>query len=441
MDAEASLGVVCDVIDELLVKAARSRVEITHIVMCSFWHSLMGVDRNGRPTTPVLGWADTRSGEYSAKLKKRFDETEVHDRTGAHFHSSFWPAKLLWIGNELPKAFAATETWMGFGDFVALHLTGHPRTSVSMASATGVFHQRSCDWDDELLRYLKITRKQLPYVSRSQESFPLSQTTIDHWPQLKNTHVLPGVGDGAADHIGSCGIGKDRASLMVGTSAAMRIAYEGQAPRHVPQGLWCYRIDERRVIIGGALSDGGNLYEWCARNLSLPRDANEQLRHRPPGEYDVAVLPFFFGERSTGYREHARGAILGVTAESDGLDILQACMEAVAYRIAAISDRLTQVAKPAIITASGGALQRSAAWPQMIADVLGREITLSRAEESASRGTVLLALESLGKIDNIASLEFPEGPTLAFDPARHASYKKGRARHEAALSKAYGTES
>ena len=28
----------------------------------SFWHSLMGIDGAGEPTTPVLYWADTRSG-------------------------------------------------------------------------------------------------------------------------------------------------------------------------------------------------------------------------------------------------------------------------------------------------------------------------------------------------------------------------------------------
>jgi gluconokinase len=438
MDPELAVATVFSTVDELLAKAVRRDLEITHVALCSFWHSLMGVDNKGRPTTPVLGWADTRSGSFSAMLKKRFNEAAVHDRTGAHFHSSFWPAKLLWVRKGSPDAFAATHTWMGFGDYVALQLTGKAVTSISMASATGIFDQRRGDWDNELLRYLKVRRDQLPKVAGSASS--LVRKITKRWPLLTNAQLLPAIGDGAADHVGSCGIGKGRASLMVGTSAAMRVAYQGEPPKRVPQGLWCYRIDERRVILGGALSDGGNLYEWCRRNFALPTGIEEQIRDRPPASHGINVLPFFHGERSTGYREQIRGEITGLTAESDNIDVLQASMEAVGYRLAEIYERLGRVSKIKSIVASGGALGRSSVWPQVIADILGRDITLSTAQESASCGTVLLALESLGKIDSIAGLEFPEGPTLAFDPARHAAYKKGRAGHEEALSKAYGTE-
>jgi len=439
MDPLAAFATVSSTVDELLGKPGMRSVSPTHIALCSFWHSLLGIDSGGKPTIPVLGWADTRSGRYSAQLKKRFDEAEVHDRTGAHFHSSFWPAKLLWIRKECPDAFAATETWMGFGDYVAMRLTGRRVTSVSMASATGIIDQARCDWDDQLLRYLKVPRTHLPEIAPSGTGLELNRTAAKRFPQLKNTLLLPAIGDGAADHVGSAGLGKDRASLMVGTSAAMRVAFSGPAPKRVPRGLWCYRIDERRVVVGGALSDGGNLYDRCTTNFGLVPKSGD-FRALSPAASGITVLPFFHGERSTGYREDIQGAILGVTAENTVIEILHAAMEAVAYRIAAISDGLAKVSKLKTIVASGGALQRSPVWAQMIADVLGRDLKLSAAEESASRGTVLLALESLGKIDCIDSLESSEGPTLAFDPARHAAYKKARARHEAAISKAYGTE-
>jgi gluconokinase len=397
MEAVAAFAIVGEVIDKVLAKASRRDVEITHVAMCSFWHSLIGVDSRGKPTTPVLGWADTRSRNYSSELKRKFDESEVHNRTGAHFHSSFWPAKLLWQRHEHPKAFARTTKWMGFGDYAALRLTGASVASISMASATGIFDQRKCDWDRELPHYLKIKRTQLPEVARAGASFQFTRKLLIRWPQLSTAVLLPSIGDGAADHIGSCGVGKSRASLMVGTSAAMRVAYEGSPAQRVPGGLWCYRIDDKRVILGGALSDGGNLYEWCRHRFKLSKNVEDEIRRRDPSRPLPTVLPFFHGERSTGYDEDARGSIVDLLPTHDGVDVLHAAMFAVAGRLAEVNTQLRKVARIEKIVASGGALRKSPLWREMISEAVGRALDLTTSNESALFGTVLLALE---RIDN-----------------------------------------
>ncbi len=431
MNAEAALKCVVAAIDGVLEKA--KRFEITHVAICAFWHSLLGVDANNRPTTKVLGWADTRSREYSALLKKRFDESAIHDRTGGHFHSSFWPAKLLWLRREMPDAFERTVQWMSFSDYVALKLFGTGVTTVSMASATGVFDQRKCDWDREMLRYLKVKRRQLPSITDG----PLRLTAVNarRWPQLKDTVWLPAIGDGTADHVGACGIGKGRASLMIGTSAAMRVAYKGQPPARVPGGLWSYRIDRERVIVGGALSDGGNLYQKFKRDLRLPKTAENEMAVRGAAAHGLTVLPFFFGERSTGYREDAEGAIVGTDPDVDAIDLLQAAMEGVAFRLAEVHDRLKRVARIKTIVASGGALRASPIWTQIVADVLGLDLCVTEDQESASRGAVLLALESLGKIESIDERSFSEGSKLEHHPACHIAYRRARRQHQTAYKK------
>ena len=187
---------------------------------------------------------------------------------------------------------------------------------------------------------------------------------------------------------------------MVGTSAAMRVAYLGEPPERIPDGLWCYRVDRKRVIVGGALSDGGNLYALIKKRFKLSGNVDRLVAERDAAD-GLVVIPFFHGERSTGYDEDARGAIIGMTADHDGIDVLRAAMEGVAFRLADIFERLSTVADIHEIVASGGALRDSPVWTQIIADVLGRDLTLNDASESSSRGAVLLALESLGKIDNI----------------------------------------
>jgi gluconokinase len=402
IDAEKALSHVVASIDQLLEKTSKIKGEITYVASCSFLHSLIGVDAKGKPTTKVFGWADTRSHEYSSVLKKRFDERVVHNRTGAHLHSSFWPAKLLWLRKDFPDVFAKTAKWISFSDFVALRLLGEATTSISMASATGIFDIRKCTWDTELLKFLQINPTALPAITGTDSTtFTLNKKFADRWPLLKDAKWFPAIGDGMADNLGAGCVTKNKAALMIGTSAAMRIAYPGEPPKNVPDGLWCYRIDRKRVIIGGALSDGGNLFHWLKSNLKLPKEYENEIRRRKTAAHGLTFQPFLFGERSTGYNENAQGAILGLTASHDAVDILQAAMESVAYRFAAIFDRLNKVTKINEIVASGGALRESAVWGQIIADILGRDLKMNETNESSTLGSVVFALEQIETIMDI----------------------------------------
>ena len=51
------------------------------------------------------------------------------------------------------------------------------------------------------------------------------------------------------------------------------------------------------------------------------------------------------------------------------------------------------------VVATGGALLHSPAWMQILADVLDRPVLGSAESEASSRGTSLLALETLGVLD------------------------------------------
>lgn len=396
IDADEAVAQVASAIDALLEK---SDAEITHVALCSFWHSLIGVDAKGKPTTKVFGWADTRSGKYSDQLKKQFDENETHNRIGAHFHSSFWPAKLLWLRKDFPDVFAKTQRWLSFSDYVALKLFGTATTSVSMASGTGIFDIRKCVWDAELMRFLKIKPVNLPMiVDNDTDTFSLNKAYAKRWPRLASAKWFLPVADGAADNIGAGCVTNKQAALMVGTSGAMRIAYEGNPPDLIPEGLWCYRVNRKMVVLGGALSDGGNLAQWMRDNLRLGRNADDIVRQRLGMPSTIKIAPFFNGERSTGYNESATGSIVGLTTAHDAYDIYRAAMEGVAERFADILSRLETVFKIEHIIASGGALRESPVWIEIISKTLNRQLIMSEARESSSRGAVLLALESLGRI-------------------------------------------
>lgn len=427
IDADAAFKQILAVIDDVLAKSNDVDGTISHVASCSFWHSLVGIDANNRPTTKVFGWADTRSRAKTEILKKHFDEKKIHNRTGAHFHSSFWTSKLLWLRTEYPTVWKRTASWISLSDYANLKLTGALSTSVSMASATGIFDQRKCVWDDELLTFLRIDKNNLPAITaKDSDTFSLSQKFAKRWPRLKDAKWFPAIGDGAANNIGAGCLEKGRAALMIGTSAAMRMAYRAAPPAKIPQGLWCYRIDRSRIIIGGALSDGGGLYRWLKENLRLLADDDKteaEVAKRVPAAHGLVFVPFLAGERSTGYNENARGAIIGLRSSTDTIDIVQAALESVAFRFSEIFTRLDRVSKIRDVIASGGALRESPVWTQIIADVLNCRLTLPDTREASSRGAVLWALAAAGKDTNLEKLIPPKGKTFRPSKKKSAVYQ------------------
>jgi gluconokinase len=389
--------------EELVAAAQRALAEagrgsIDAAGASCFWHSLVALDEHDRPLTPVLTWRDVRSARDADELLLRLDGAAVHARTGCHLHPSYWPAKLAWLRAAEPGTWSRARRFVGFADLLLLRLTGELRTSLSQASATGL-HGRD-GWDPELLGALDVREEQLP---------PVSDEAVGEW--------FPAWGDGACSNVGAGCTTRERAALMVGTSAALRVVREDDEAPPRP-GLFLYRVDGRRVVEGGALSDGGNLHAWLERTLRLPEEAD--LAEREPGAGGLTFLPLLGGERSPNWHPHARGAIAGLSLETTPVDLLQAALEGVALRLAEIADLLPDARE---LVATGGALDANPAWAQIVADVLGRPVRRGIAEGSL-RGAAVLALERLGERPP------PVEPGEAFQPRpeRAEAYRAARAR-------------
>jgi gluconokinase len=353
----------------------------------SFGHSLIALDKDGRPLTELLGWRDTRSAAAAAWLRRRLDNDAVHARTGAYLHPAFWPAKLAWLAETQPEVFRRAARFVSFADY----LRGEPVTSPSLASGTGLLDLTTSRWDEELLAALGVEEARLPEL----EDIPV-------WL------------DGVCSNLGT-GCTGTRAALTVGTSGALRVLYETERPQLRP-GLFLYRLDERRVVEGGALSDGGNLYTWLEKTLA-PSDAVGDRDH------GLTFLPFLGGERSPGWDPDATGTITGLTFDTTPADIRQAALEGVGFRFAAIAELMPEIEE---IVATGGALVRDRHWVQVMADALARPVTLSAVREGSLRGAAVAALERSG-------YEVPDPPPgEVFRPReeRAEAYRSARERQQ-----------
>jgi gluconokinase len=353
-----------------------------------FAHSLVAVDADWKPLTPILGWRDTRSAGAAEELGRRLDAETVHARTGAFLHPSFWPAKLAWLAETEPEVFRRAAWFVSFADY----LRGAPETSLSMASSSGLLDLTAQDWDEELVATLGVGRERLPRIA-----------DVPVWV------------DAACSNAGAGCTTRERAALMVGTSGALRVLYESERPEPKP-GLFLYLADDRRVVEGGALSDGGNLYDWLERTLA---DSSGSLAGRDPRDHGLVFLPFLGGERSTGWNPRARGTIHGLTFETPPLDIRQAAYEGVAFRFAAIADLLPDVRE---VVATGGALLHDRDWIQIMADALARPVAVSAVPEASLRGAAVFALERLGH----AAAEAPVAGVVEPRSDRADAYRAAR---------------
>src|SRR5207249_4233240 len=157
----------------------------------------------------------------------------------------------------------------------------------------------------------------------------------------------------------------------IGTSSAMRVIV---SPEQVvpPPGLWLYLLDAKHALLGGALSEGGNLFAWLSHTLQISslKEAEDQVAAVPPDEHGLTILPFITGERSLGWHAEARAVVAGIQAHTSPIDILRAFMEALAYQIGAVYKQLggaLNVGETKLIC-SGGAMLSSPVLQQIIAD-------------------------------------------------------------------------
>ena len=432
-DAAALLEGALGCIDAVLAQAGALASQIRGVAVDTLVSNILPIDAAGRVLAPLITYADTRNAADADELRIALDERVVHERTGCLLRTSYWPARLAWYRRTHPELWRRVARWITLGELLELRLFGHCRVTLSVASWSGLLDRTRLTWDDTLLALLGVAPEQLsPLVDVAAPLAGLPETFAARWPALRTVPWFPAVGDGAAANIGSGCTRHERIALTLGTTGALRVVQPDVA--QVPPGLWCYRVDGRHALLGGATTEGGNVYAWARTALQLgdPTAVESALAALPPDGHGLTVLPFFAGERSPDWAGNVRATIHGLTLATTSLEILQANLEAVAYRFAVIQERICGRADCTHrLIASGGALQRSPVWSQIFADVLGRPVVLSAEPEATSRGAALLALHALGHLPALEQIPTADGATYVPDAGRHAIYSAAVTRQRA----------
>ncbi len=429
LDPERLANGVATCIDGALRRLGRRAMDIGVVGTSVFWHGLVGLDARGRATTPLFTWADMRARDAARALAAELDPASFHARTGCYLHATYPAAKIRWLRDGDRRTFARTARWVSFAEYLALRFSGSATAAHGIASATGLYDHGTRDWDPLTLDAAGIAVEALSPISDTAVS-GLRRTYASRWPALAGIPWLPGIGDGALANVGSGCATRDRAAVSLGTSGAVRACYRADRAT-APDGLWEYRLDERHVVVGGAVNNGWNVITWSNRTFD-PR--------APLGiEHGLTVLPTFSGERTPWWDDAATGTIAGLRLATSPAHIASALVESVLLRLAAATRTLLD-ARPDIerVIASGGTFGWRPELAQIVADAVGRPVGLAADGEASARGAAIVALERLGALP---SIEVPPVVTRTFRPrpklrARYAELLARQERLHRALREA-----
>jgi gluconokinase len=403
-DPELILGAVYEGLREVVAQLGPDR--IAGLAFSSAMHSLLALDVELRPLTPVLTWADTRAAAQAERLRASQGGLQLHRRTGTPVHPMSPLTKLMWFREQEPKIRHAAAFWVGIKDWVLLRMCGALVVDHSLASASGLMDIHRLAWDDEALRLAGIREDQLPdLVPTTTVLDGLTEEAAAATGLRATTPVVVGAGDGPLANLGVGAVRPGVAACSIGTSGALRVGVDRPAvdPRG---GVFCYALTEDRWVIGGAINNGGVVLDWVRSEIAGGDDVSvaqllDEAAAVPAGSGGLLMLPYLLSERAPHWSSVARGAYVGLTRGHRRAHLVRAAVEGVALQLSLVLHSMRAAGLEIDeIRATGGVMQHPL-WQQTLADALGSPIGLLDEQEGSGFGAALLGMEALGLIESI----------------------------------------
>ena len=310
IDADQVVEECREVIEGIVEYAEEHDLEIAGVAMDSFASSLVLVDASGNALTRAITYADSRCAPYVGQLREQIDEGEYHKRTGVRLHTSYHPARLAWLKEEHPELMEKTDTVMTIGEYVYFKLGGVRGIATATAAWSGIMNLQTGEIDTEILEAVGVSPELFDAPFTPQQPAHPRETG---WKALNGVAWFHAIPDGWPSNVGPGAIDEHTVAVAAATSGAMRVILP-TIPEDVPDGLWCYRLGDTHAILGGALNDVGRAVSWLERVIAPvdPEDLRERLAGAPDPETPHG-LPFFSGERATGWAAGAKAALTGIS--------------------------------------------------------------------------------------------------------------------------------
>jgi xylulokinase len=381
--------------------ACATRPDIRAISVAAQCHGLVLLDERGDVLRAAKLWNDTTGAPNLARLVERIGARQGVMRIGTLPTAAFTIAKLAWVAEHEPGLLDRTATVLLPHDYLTYWLTGETVTDRSDASGTGYFDVTDGRW---VPSYLELAAGQRDWAAMLPTVLGPADAagTVRAEPARRlgiGDDVVVGAG-GGDQHAAYLGLGLTDGDqyFSIGTSGV--VATSSRGPVFDTSGA----VDGVADMTGGYLPlmstlNAARVIDRGAVLLGTDLAGIAQLALEAGPTQGPVLAPFLDGER-TPNRPDARGALADVTSQTTRAELARAFVEGPLLSLMSGRDSLNacgvDTSGPA--TAVGGGA-RSPATLQLLADLLGDEVTLPDVDEATARGACVQAAAVASRTD------------------------------------------
>lgn len=396
-DPEEILKVTEDVLKQVLDQLSRP---VAAICFGAAMHSLIAVDKQSKPLTPAIIWADVRSSAYAARLRKTEVGRQIYEASGAPIHAMLPLCKIAWLRDHQPEIFKKTHKFISIKEYCIAQWFGRYIVDYAIAGASGLWNKKTLEWHKQALDWAGITAQHLSQVVAP--TYQLGKPafrSFEHSCIAEDTRFILGASDGCLANLNASGFNQKEATLTLGTSGAIRLTAQNTLPDPV-MSIFDYYLTEQYHVIGGPTNNGGIVLDWLKQKFYPDITATAVILQKAEavsvGANGLVCLPYFFGERAPLWREDVSGKFHGVQSQHGRDHFARAALEGIIFNLYGIAQRL-QVASSSQIEGlwTDGGLTQSDFIAQLIANVFHLPVYRSSSTHGVARGAVLLAAYAL----------------------------------------------
>lgn len=390
----------CLAIKECLTKAGANSREISGIGVTGQMHGLVLLDAQGQVLRPSIIWCDQRTDTQCQAITARLGAQRLIELTANPALTGFTLPKILWVREHEPELWSRARSVLLPKDYVRFRMTGAFATDVADASGTLLFDVVHRRWSAPMLETFEVRPDLLPKVFESPEiAARISKEGASATGLREGIPVVAGGGDQSAGAVAMGIVRAGDVSATIGTSGVVFAATS--RPTLEPQGrihTFCHAVPGQWHVMGVTQGAGLSL-RWFRDLFGMGKNGKPQSYDEmgaeaataPAGADGLLWTPYLMGERTPHLDPHARGALVGLTAQHTRAHVIRAILEGVAF---SLRDSLTlfhqlKVPVQSIRLSGGGA--RSALWQQIQADIYGMPVDLIGVDEGPAYGAALLA--------------------------------------------------
>ncbi len=428
-DPEGIWQAFADCIKKIIADVKYPPVSIS---LSSAMHSLMVMDKNNKPISPLITWADTRSGDIAQRIRKLPEAEKLYQTTGTPIHSMTPLCKIIWLKENAPEIFTAAFKFISIKEFIWYKLFKVYEIDYSIASATGLFGIETLKWNDFSLQLCGINSLQLSEIVTTDFLRKNVDSSISSLLNISSeTFFCVGASDGCTANVGSYAVEKGTAALTIGTSGAVRIA----SPKPIfdfASMSFNYLLDEKTFICGGPVNNGGNVVEWLFEailNNAKPSDEDYKNLFKiidtvPAGSKGLIFLPYLFGERAPVWDEKSSGIFFGIKSSHTHAFFLRATLEGICYSMNQVLEIVESSTEKIIQLNVGGGFIHSKTWMHILADITAKRLCVVETEDSSAIGAALINMKALKMIEEYDSLKPKNDFLIEPDLKNQSVYEK-----------------